>query len=119
MKKSLVHRLQILIHALQDKRTPWIARGIIILTIAMAMSPIDLIPDFIPILGQLDDLLFIPIGIWVAWKLIPEEVRKEAETKQDLSLPRYFISLGLGLVIVSWIGIIGMTIWIILQWGKK
>ena len=68
--------------ALKDPRTPFLARVIIVCAVAYAVSPIDLIPDFIPILGQLDDLLILPALIVLAIKLIPPEVsarcRREA-----------------------------------------
>lgn len=68
--------------ALKDPHTPWTARLLIGATVAYAASPIDLIPDFIPILGQLDDLLILPAMITLALKLIPRDVmarcRREA-----------------------------------------
>lgn len=57
--------------AARDPRTPWYARAWALLVLAYALSPIDLIPDFIPVLGQLDDLLLVPAGLWVALRLIP------------------------------------------------
>ena len=67
--------------AFRDKRCPWYARVWIGLIIGYALSPIDLIPDFIPILGQLDDLIIIPVGIAVALKMIPESVMDECRQK--------------------------------------
>ena len=68
---------------------PRAAKIIIVLTVAYAMSPIDLIPDAIPIIGYLDDLLLVPIGVWLALRLIPDEVwlecREEAR-KHPLNL---------------------------------
>lgn len=54
--------------------TPFLARWIIGLTVAYALSPIDLIPDFIPVLGYIDDLVILPIGIWMAIRLVPPEI---------------------------------------------
>ena len=64
--------------AARDERTPWAARLVAALTAAYALSPIDLIPDFIPILGLLDDLLLVPIGLWLAIRLVPENVMTDA-----------------------------------------
>jgi uncharacterized membrane protein YkvA (DUF1232 family) len=60
--------------AYQDPRTPWYARLLAICIVAYAFSPIDLIPDFIPVLGYLDDLILLPLGIALALKLIPPPV---------------------------------------------
>lgn len=60
-----------------DPRTPRLARWVALGTLAYALSPIDLIPDFIPVFGQLDDLLLVPLGLWLAVRLIPAEVLAE------------------------------------------
>jgi uncharacterized membrane protein YkvA (DUF1232 family) len=69
------------VHALylsaRDPRTPWYARVVAILVAAYALSPIDLIPDFIPVLGHLDDLLIVPLGILLVIRLIPADVLEE------------------------------------------
>lgn len=67
--------------AYRDPRTPWYARVWAALVVGYAFSPIDLIPDFIPVLGYLDDLLLLPLGIWVALKLIPPEVMADARSQ--------------------------------------
>ena len=76
--------------AYRDPRTPWYARVAAILVIAYALSPIDLIPDFIPVLGYLDDLIILPLGIFFAMKLIPAEIMVSAREKaaySDQALP--------------------------------
>ena len=60
--------------ALTDKKTPWYAKALALLTVAYALSPIDLIPDFIPLLGYLDDLILLPILVALTVKCIPGEV---------------------------------------------
>jgi len=60
--------------AARDPRTPWYARAVAILVAAYALSPLDLIPDFIPVLGYLDDLLIVPLGILLVVRLIPADV---------------------------------------------
>lgn len=67
--------------AARDPRTPWYAKAVAALIVAYALSPIDLIPDFIPILGYIDDLLLLPLGIWLVVKMIPPEVMAECRTK--------------------------------------
>ncbi len=64
--------------AYKDPRTPWYAKVFTGLVVAYAFSPIDLIPDFIPVLGYLDDLILVPLGITLAIKMIPSEVLADA-----------------------------------------
>jgi len=70
-------RCAVLALALRHPRTPWHARVVGGVTLAYALSPIDLIPDFIPVLGYLDDLVLVPLGIWVTMQLIPDDVWTE------------------------------------------
>lgn len=91
--RRMQQQLQVLYLASRDPRTPLIAKLIVIVVVAYALSPIDLIPDFIPLLGYLDDLLLLPLGIWLAIKLVPAELWHELQARaeaQPLSLPRNF-----------------------------
>ena len=63
--------------------TPWYAKALAVLVAAYAFSPIDLIPDFIPVLGYLDDLLIVPLGIYVTLRLIPQSVLNESRRKAE------------------------------------
>jgi uncharacterized membrane protein YkvA (DUF1232 family) len=63
--------------AYRDPRVPWYSKAFAALVVGYAFSPIDLIPDFVPILGYLDDLILVPIGITIALKMIPDEVMEE------------------------------------------
>ena len=72
--------------AYRNPRTPWVARIFAAIVVGYAFSPIDLIPDFIPVLGYLDDLVLVPIGIWLALKLIPPEVMAESRARAQESL---------------------------------
>jgi uncharacterized membrane protein YkvA (DUF1232 family) len=67
--------------AYRDPRVPWYARLLAAVVVGYAFCPIDLIPDFVPVLGYLDDLLLVPLGIWLALKLIPPEVMAEARER--------------------------------------
>jgi len=69
--------------ASRDPRVPWYAKVLAIAVAAYALSPIDLIPDFIPVVGYLDDLVIVPVGIWLVVSLIPDEVMVECRTKAD------------------------------------
>ena len=71
--------------ALKDRMTPWYAKAVAALTIAYALSPIDFIPDFIPVLGYLDDLILLPLLVALTVKLIPKnEFEKYREQAKDL-----------------------------------
>lgn len=87
--KPKIRALKIELHAMalafRDRRTPWYAKAILVLILAYAASPIDLIPDFIPILGLLDDFLIISGGLWLAIRLIPDEVLAECRQKARAS----------------------------------
>ena len=69
--------------AYKDPRVPWHAKIFIALIVGYALSPIDLIPDFIPVLGYLDDLIIIPAGISLSLKMIPKEVLEECRGRAE------------------------------------
>ena len=69
--------------AYRDPRTPWVARLLSALVVAYAFSPIDLIPDPIPVLGYLDDLILVPVGVYLAVKMIPPDVLEECRAQSD------------------------------------
>ena len=73
--------------AIRDPRTPWYAKVVAACVVAYAFSPIDLIPDFIPVLGYLDDVIIVPLGIVLALKLIPADVMAECRTLADANRP--------------------------------
>jgi len=80
--------------AARDPHAPLLARVLAGLVAAYALSPIDLIPDFIPVLGYLDDLLIVPLGLWWVMRLMPEAVLVNARLKADqcLAKPRSFLA---------------------------
>ena len=69
--------------ASRDPRVPWYVKALAIAVAAYALSPIDLIPDFIPIVGYLDDLVIVPLGVWLVVSLIPAEIMAECRAKAD------------------------------------
>ena len=101
--------------ASRDRRVPWAAKIVLIVVAAYALSPIDLVPDFIPVFGYLDDMILLPLGIALAIKLIPDEVweecRAEARTRLNSDLPR---SRTAAIVIVTiWFAAICVVVWVI------
>ncbi len=98
--------------AYRDPRVPWYAKVFAALVVGYAFSPIDLIPDFIPVLGYLDDLVLVPVGITLALKMIPLEVMEECRLRSreilDQEKPTNWVA---AIVIVSiWVLLIVMSI---------
>ncbi len=69
--------------ASRHRRTPWYAKALIVAVVGYALSPVDLIPDFIPVLGYLDDLIIVPAGIALALKLVPADVYRECRARAE------------------------------------
>ncbi len=102
--------------AARDGRTPTLAKVTAAAVAAYALSPIDLIPDFIPVLGYLDDLLIVPLGIMLAVKLIPPALMIEFREAAGESLERPVSRAGLAFVVFIWIAAaIGTAFWL-LRW---
>jgi len=78
---TLKREVMALWFACRDPRTPWYARVLAMLIVAYALSPIDLIPDFIPVLGYLDELILLPLGIYLVLKLVPAEALADARAR--------------------------------------
>ena len=100
--------------AARDPRTPWAAKLVIAIVVAYALSPIDLIPDFIPVLGYLDDLVLLPLGIFLALKLIPAPVLADARQAAQQSNSNLANNRAAAIVIVVlWtIGAVVMGVWV-------
>lgn len=99
--------------AARDSRTPWYAKLIAAAVAAYALSPIDLIPDFIPILGYLDDIIIVPLGILLVLKLIPSDLMTEfrAEAVQIEERPKSYA--GAAIVVTLWIGAALLILWLL------
>lgn len=109
--RALKRQVTALYLAFCDPRTPWYAKAIAAVVIAYAVSPIDLIPDVIPVLGMLDDLLLIPLGVALAVKLIPALVwRQSRERAQQALVGPRFSRLGTALVIGLWLLVIAVVL---------
>ena len=91
--------------AYKDPRVPWYAKLLAACVVAYAFSPIDLVPDFIPVLGYLDDLILVPLGIYFVLKLIPDDVmsecREKAQALSDQRRPRNLLAATI--IIALWI----------------
>lgn len=100
--------------AARDRRTPLTAKFLAAAVAAYAFSPIDLIPDFVPLLGYLDDLLILPLGIWLAVRLIPGTLMEEFRTRA-LSSPRPAGRAAAVVVAAIWIAAAGAAGWWLLK----
>jgi len=89
--------------AARDPRTPWYAKLVAAAVVAYALSPLDLIPDFIPVLGYLDDLIIVPLGIAVVLRLVPAEVLADSRAHADVSTHGPVSRAGAIIVVSIWI----------------
>jgi uncharacterized membrane protein YkvA (DUF1232 family) len=109
LTRRLKNEITVLGIVYRDPRTPWYARVLIFFVIAHSLSPIDLIPDFIPVLGYLDDLIIIPLGITLAIRLVPKDIFSEAREKvanmpETPGISGWWFG---GLVIAFWLLVLG------------
>jgi len=81
LRRSLAQELSVYQLVAKDKRTPWTARALLGCAVGYLLLPFDLIPDFLPIIGHLDDVIIVPALIWLALKLIPQEVIDDARRR--------------------------------------
>jgi uncharacterized membrane protein YkvA (DUF1232 family) len=97
--------------ARKDPRLPWYVKFAAAVVAAYALSPIDLIPDFIPVLGYLDDLIVVPLGILLVVQMIPPRLmlqfREEARRRVDIRAGR----AGVMMIFAMWVAAFGLTIW--------
>jgi uncharacterized membrane protein YkvA (DUF1232 family) len=98
--------------AARDRRVPWYARGLGLCVAAYAFSPIDLIPDFVPVLGYLDDLVVVPLGILATIRLIPREVMAEHRAAATLLLERPVSRAAAAVIALIWVAAILLTAWV-------
>jgi uncharacterized membrane protein YkvA (DUF1232 family) len=105
----------VLYFAVRDPRTPVIAKVIAALVVAYALSPIDLIPDFIPVLGYLDDLIIVPLGIALCLKLIPQPILMESRQRAAALAAKPRNYLAAALIILVWLLVAGTLLYWIYQ----
>lgn len=119
--KFHAHRLKTELYALylayKDPRTPWYARILAGVVVAYAFSPIDLIPDPIPILGYLDDLVLLPLGVFLALKLVPPLVMSESRVKavEVIAQGKPVNKVAAGVIVLIWIGLAALATVIIIR----
>jgi uncharacterized membrane protein YkvA (DUF1232 family) len=115
--RALKKEVYALYLAYRDPRTPWYGKVFTALVVAYAFSPIDLIPDPIPVLGYLDDLILIPIGVMIALRMIPAEVMSDARLRAEevLSTGEPTSWVGAAIVGTIWLALAGLAVWLLLS----
>lgn len=104
--------------AYRDARVPWHAKALVFLVVAYAVSPIDLIPDFIPVLGYLDDLVILPLGILLAVKMIPADVMQDCRrmAATELTGRKTGVMAGAVVVIAVWTAFLTLSVVLALRY---
>jgi uncharacterized membrane protein YkvA (DUF1232 family) len=115
--RTLLRDVHAVYLAAYDPRVPWYAKILAATVAGYALSPIDLIPDFIPLLGYADDLIIVPLGIWLAVSLIPPEVMAEYRIKADQAkTPRSTIA-AIAIVAIWIVALIALSWAVIVRWS--
>ena len=110
--KTLKREVYTLFLAYKDPRVPWYAKAFSAIVVGYAFSPIDLIPDFVPLLGYLDDLVLVPLGIALAIKMIPPEVLAECreESEAVMAQGKPVNKSAAAVIILLWVAIIAWVV---------
>ncbi len=98
--------------AARDPRTPWLVRALALAIAAYALSPIDLIPDFIPVLGYLDDAILLPLGLLLVIRLIPTEVMVQARDTALAAESRPVSRMAAVAIVCLWIAAAALLLWL-------
>ena len=105
------------VHALylagRDPRVPWYAKVLAAVVAGYALSPIDLIPDFVPVVGYLDDLILVPVGMLVVIRLIPAEIMAEHRATAAAAQERPISRLAAAAIICVWIAALVLSGWLL------
>jgi len=121
--KSWAGRLKRDAHAIylasRDPRVPWYAKALAIAVAGYALSPIDLIPDFIPVIGYLDELILLPFGIWLVVSLIPPDIMAECRARAEEAGQRPTSRAGMVAIILVWIAGALLLAWAGYAWWNR
>ena len=111
--RSLRRNLVLLYLAVRDPRISWYIRALALLVISYALSPVDLIPDFIPVLGLLDDIIIVPLGILLVLRLIPPPLLQDLQQKADAVVVAMKRSLAGALMVIGlWVVLAAGILWL-------
>ncbi len=110
--RTIKRDVRALYSAIRAPRVPWYAKALGIIIVGYALSPIDLIPDFIPILGYLDDVILVPLGVLIVVRMIPPAVMAEHRALALAAQDRPVSLVAAGVVIVVWIVSLALCAWL-------
>ena len=119
--KTRARQLQAEVYALylafRDPRVPWYAKAVAACVVGYALSPVDLIPDFIPVLGYLDDLVLIPLGIALTVRMIPPAVMVEcrARARSELADGKPVSRAAAAVIVAIWLGLAALAVLLIVR----
>jgi uncharacterized membrane protein YkvA (DUF1232 family) len=111
--RHLKREVHALVVASRDPRTPWYARALAVCVVAYAFTPIDLIPDPIPVLGHVDDLVLIPLGIALTLRLIPVDVMVDARARASENGAKPASWIAAGVIVCLWVALVVLAGWLI------
>lgn len=115
--KTMKRDVLVLYLAGRDPRVPWYVKLLAAATAAYALSPIDLIPDFIPLLGYLDDIILLPVAIHLTVRLIPEEALADLRNEAGHRLKQHPRStLAAGVIVIIWLGVASLIVRLLWCW---
>lgn len=102
--------------AVRDPRAPWFAKALGLVVVGYAISPIDLIPDFIPVLGYLDDVILVPLGILLVVRMMPADVMAEHRVRAATIEGRPVSRFAAAVIVSVWVLALGVSGWIALAY---
>ena len=101
--RALKREGYVLYYAVRDPRTPWYVKLIAGMIVAYALSPIDLIPDFLPLIGYLDELILLPAAVWLALRLVPRDALADARRRAAQAAERPVSRAAAAVIVMLWI----------------
>ena len=120
LARQLKREVVVLWICTKHPRTPLMAKALAVALVGYALSPIDLIPDFIPVLGYLDDLIIVPLGVWLVLKLVPGDVMAECRVEADLRIEEWRAAprsrVAAAIIIVLWLAAMALVLWLAWRW---
>lgn len=99
-----------LVLAVRESRTPWYTKALLALVVGYALSPVDLLPDFVPVVGYLDDLVVVPAGVALAVRAIPDEVLADCRRRADSTDAGPLRWVGVAVVALAWVVVAALVV---------